>query len=95
MTHMSFGRALELLRTGHRVRRFAWVPRETYLVYQSGSIWQSTTGGRATLWMPTQDVILAEDWGTCDEDHGPMDLSLSGDGDQILADNRTLRDPEA
>lgn len=95
MTHMSFGRALELLRTGHRIRRFGWIPRDTYLVYQQGAIHQGTGDGRLTLWHPTQDVILAEDWGTCEETHDPMSLDISGDGERILADNRTLRDPEA
>jgi hypothetical protein len=95
MTHMSFGRALELLRTGHRLRRFSWKDRDAYLVLQSGFIWHSYPGGRVQHWNMIQEDILAEDWGTCEESHSPMDLSLSGDGDQILADNRTLRDPAA
>jgi len=95
MTHMSFGRALELMRGGHRVARFSWGNRAAYLCYDDGVIMINMQVGGLQAWNPLQADLLAEDWGTYLEHPSPMDLSLSGDGETILADHRPLRDPAA
>jgi len=95
MTHMSFGRALELMRTGHRVARYSWSNHSAYLSYQDGVLMISMSVGGLQAWNPTQADLLAEDWGSYLERPSPMDLDYSGDGDRLQSDNRPLRDPAA
>lgn len=61
--NMTFGQALELLKLGRKVKRSTW-PNEFIgcILLDIGSFLYINTKESTTLYVPTNEDLLAEDW---------------------------------
>lgn len=71
MQKFTFGNAIELLKTGHKVCREGWNGKGMWLALQVPDahskmtlpyIYMSTVTGDLVPWLASQTDILAEDW---------------------------------
>ena len=59
---MPFSRALDLVKVGNRVTRQDWMDRGMFIVYQKGYLQIRQADESYSMWTPSMDDLLAEDW---------------------------------
>lgn len=59
---LPFSRALDLVKFGNRLARQDWMDGGIFIIYQEGELQIRQTDGSHSMWTPSMDDLMAEDW---------------------------------